>query len=332
MLKVVVTTDFADEAFMKVAHEVLDDIAVIEHIPCHTEEEIIKNCADADAALAIYDPFTDKVFASLPKLKLVSVISIGFNFIDAVAAKKYDIAVCNNPHYCVEEVANHTLAMVMALNRQLFEYNKEIKVDHVWNALTQKGKIKRLNQQVFGLVGFGNIARRVAKRMQATGCKVIAYDPYIKQDFADQFDVQMVDIDEIHKQSDMISLHVPLNPDTEKMINKAAFEKMAAKKPIFVNCGRGGLVDEDALYDALTTGKIAGAGLDVFVSEKPDFEKEYKRFIELGDNLIITPHAAYFSDHSSYEQKLFACQNLKNFFTGNGDKVPVVNGIRTPRA
>ncbi|NMC57095.1 MAG: C-terminal binding protein, partial [Eubacteriaceae bacterium] len=178
----------------------------------------------------------------------------------------------------------------------------------------------------------GNIARRVAKRMQATGCKVIAYDPFIKQDFADQFGVEMVEIDEIYKQSDMISLHVPLNSDTEKMINKAAFEKMAAKKPIFVNCGRGGLVDEDALYDALTTGKIAGAGLDVLLSEKPDLAGEYARFANMGTNVILTPHAAFFSDHASYEQKLFACQNLKNFFTGNTDKVPVVNGIKTPRA
>jgi len=332
MLKVVVTTDFADQEFMKVANEVLGDIAQVVHDPCHTEEEIIEKCKDADAALAIYDPFTDKVFASLPKLKLVSVVSIGFNFIDAVAAKKYGIAVCNNPMYCVEEVANHTLALVMALNRQLFQYNKEVKVDNVWSALTQKGKIKRLNKQTFGLVGFGNIARRVAKRMQATGCEVIAYDPYIKQDFADQFGVKMVELNEIYERSDMISLHVPLNPDTEKMINKAAFDKMAAKKPIFVNCGRGGLVDEDALYDAIVQGKISGAGLDVLVSEKPDLKGEYARFANLGENVILTPHAAFFSDDAAYEQKLFACQNLRNFFTGNGDKVPVVNGIRTPRA
>jgi D-3-phosphoglycerate dehydrogenase len=332
MLKVVVTTDFADEAFMKVANEVLGDIAEVVHDPCHTEDEIIEKCKDADAALAIYDPFTDRVFASLPKLKLVSVISIGFNFIDAVAAKKYGIAVSNNPRYCVEEVANHTLALIMALNRKLFDYNKEIKVDHVWNGLTQVGKIKRLSEQTFGLVGFGNIARRVAKRMQACGCTVIAYDPYIKQDFADQFGVKMVELDEIYKNADMISLHVPLNPETDKMINAQAFDKMAAKKPIFVNCGRGGLVDEDALYNAITEGKIAAAGLDVFVSEKPDLTGEYARFANMGENVVLTPHAAYYSDHAAYEQKLFACQNVKDFFTGNGDKVTVVNGIRTPRA
>ncbi len=328
-LKVVVTTNFVDDEFMKVANEVLGDIADVVLDPGATEDELIEKCKDADAALAIYDPFTDKVFAALPKLKLVSVISIGFNFIDAEAAKKYGIAVCNNPTYCVNEVADHTAALMLALNRRLLNYNTAIKVNHVWSATAEKGNIKRMNTQTVGLVGFGNIARRVAARMQACGCKVIAYDPYIKQEFADQFNVQLVTLDEIYEQSDMISLHALLNKETEKLINKEAFEKMAAKKPYLVNCGRGGLIDEDALLDALQTGKLMGAGLDVFVSENPDLAAS--PFTKLGDNLIITPHAAFFSDHASYEQKLFACQNLRNFFTGNGDKVPVVNGIRTPR-
>jgi D-3-phosphoglycerate dehydrogenase len=318
---------------MSVANEMLKGKAEVVLDPCYgSEDALIEKCKDADAVLAVYDPFTDKVYAALPKLKLVSVLSIGFNFIDADAAKKYGIAVSNNPHYCVEEVANHTTALVMALNRKLFDYNKAIKVDHVWSSLAQKGNIKRMSEQTFALVGLGNIARRVAKRMKSCGCTVIAYDPYIKQDFADQFGVEMVGMDEIYKRADMISLHVPLNAETEKMINKEAFEKMAAKKPIFVNCGRGGLVDEDALYDAIVTGKIAAAGLDVFLSEKPDLAGEYARFANLGENVILTPHAAFFSDDANYEQKTMAVQHIIDFFEGNGDKVPVVNGIRTPRA
>jgi D-3-phosphoglycerate dehydrogenase len=188
MYKVVVTTEFADEQLISIAKDMLKGKADVVFDPVYSKEEnIIAKCKDADAVIACYDPFTDKVFKALPKLKLVSVISIGFNFIDAEAAKKYGISVSNNPTYCVEEVANHTLALVMALNRKLFDYNKAVKADNIWNAGSQKGQIKRLNKQTFGLVGFGNIARRVAKRMQATGAKVIAYDPFIKQDFADQF-------------------------------------------------------------------------------------------------------------------------------------------------
>jgi D-3-phosphoglycerate dehydrogenase len=330
MYKVVVTTEFADDQLMSVAKEMLKGKAEVILDPCYgSEDALIEKCKDADAVLAVYDPFTDKVYSALPKLKLVSVLSIGFNFIDADAAKKYGIAVCNNPHYCVEEVADHTAALTLALNRKLFEYNKAVKVDKVWSSTAQKGNIKRMCTQTFGLVGFGNIARRVAKRMQGFGCTVIAYDPYIKQDFADQFGVEMVELDEIYKRSDMISLHVPLNPSTEKMINAQAFDKMAAKKPIFVNCGRGGLVDEDALLEAIEKGKISSAGLDVFVSEHPDLENS--PFVSK-ENVIITPHAAFFSDDSNYEQKTMAVQHIIDFFEGNGDKVPVVNGIRTPRA
>lgn len=332
MLKVVAVAQFgpAEEAFKKIANEVLGDIAEIQVERCDTEEKIISVCKDADAIIAGLDPFTEKVFASLPKLKMLSGVAIGYNTFDAEAAKKYGIAVSNNPRYCVNEVADHACSLILALTRKLFDYNKEVKVDHVWSAQSQRGKIKRVCVQTLGLMGFGNIARLVAKRMQGFGCEIIAYDPYIKQEFADQFNVKMVSLDELYAKSDIISVHVLLNAQTQGMIGKEAFEKMAAKKPIFVNCARGGLIDEDALLDAIKTGKIAAAGLDVFISESPDLASS--PFTKLGDNVIITPHAAYFSDNAQYEMLVFSCENLRNFFTGNVDKVPVVNGIKEPKA
>jgi D-3-phosphoglycerate dehydrogenase len=330
MYKVIVTTDYADDQLMNLAKEMLKGKAEIELIACPKEEDLIEKCQDADATLSGYEPFTDKVFAALPKLKLVSILSIGYNFADVDAAKKYGVAVCNNPTYCVNEVADHTMALLLTLNRRLFNYNAAIKKEHVWSARMEKGNIKRMNTQTVGLVGFGNIARRVAARMQACGCKVIAYDPYVKQEFADQFNVQLVTLDEIYEQSDMISLHALLNKETEKLVNREAFEKMAAKKPYLVNCGRGGLIDEDALLEALQTGKLMGAGLDVFVSETPDLAAS--PFTKLGDNVILTPHAAFFSDDAAYEQKVLAVQHIIDFFEGRGDKVPVLNGIRSPKA
>lgn len=331
MINVVVTADLGpgNELFKKITHDILGDIAEIIHEPCSTEEAIIEKCKNADAVIAGLDPFTEKVFAALPKLKMISGVAIGFNTFDTEAAKKYGVAVSNNPRYCVDEVAEHTLALIMALSRKILNYNTAVKVKHEWNPQAERGKIKRLNTQLFGLIGFGNIARRVAKRMQANGCSVIAYDPYIKQEFADQFNTKMVTLDEIYEKANIISVHALLNKETEKMINRDAFEKMAANKPIFVNCARGGLIDEEALYDAIVTGKISAAGLDVFVSEKPDLAAS--PFTKLDDNVIITPHAAYFSDQSSYEMLVFSCENLKNFFTGNSDKVPIVNGIFSPK-
>ena len=332
MLKVVATAQFgpAADAFKKIADEILGDIAKISIIPCDTEEKIIEACKDADAVIAGLDPYTQKVFASLGKLKMVSGVAIGYNTFDVEAAKKYGVAVSNNPRYCVNEVADHACSLILALTRKLLDYNKEIKVDHVWSAQSQRGKIKRVCVQTLGLMGFGNIARLVAKRMQGFGCEIIAYDPYIKQDFADQFNVKMVSLDELYEKADIISVHALLNAQTEGMIGKEAFEKMSAKKPIFVNCARGGLIDEDALLDAIKTEKISAAGLDVFISEKPDLAAS--PFTKLGDNVIITPHAAYFSDNAQYEMLVFSCENLRNFFTGNGDKVPIVNGIKEPKA
>jgi D-3-phosphoglycerate dehydrogenase len=332
MISVVVTADLGpgNELFKKITHDILGDIAEIIHEPCSTEEAIIEKCKNADAVIAGLDPFTEKVFAVLPKLKMVSEVAIGYNTIDTEAAKKYGVAVSNNPRYCVDEVAEHTLALIMALSRKILNYNTAVKAKHEWNPQAQRGKVKRLSTQTFGLIGFGNIARRVAKRMQANGCSVIAYDPYIKQDFADQFNTKMVSLDEIYEKANIISVHALLNKETEGMIDKKAFEKMGKSKPIFVNCARGGLIDEDALYDAIVTEKVSAVGLDVFVSENPDLEAS--PFTKFGDNVIITPHAAYFSDQSAYEMLVFSCENLKNFFTGNSDKVPVVNGILTPKA
>jgi D-3-phosphoglycerate dehydrogenase len=125
----------------------------------------------------------------------------------------------------------------------------------------QRGKIKRVGVLTLGLIGFGNISRLVTKRMQGFGCEIIAYDPYIKQEFADQFNVKMVSLDELYAKADIISVHALLNAQTQGMIGKDAFEKMAAKKPIFVNCARGGLIDEDALLDAIKTGKYQLQGL-----------------------------------------------------------------------
>lgn len=328
--KVIVTTGSADDQLMELAKKMLKGKAEVERIPCATEEELIEKCQDADATLTGYEPFTEKVFAAMPKLKLVSIISIGYNFTDVDAGKKHGVAVCNNPTYCVNEVADHTMALLLTLNRRLMNYNTAVKSDYVWNARQEKGNIKRVNTQTLGLVGFGNIARRVAARVQACGCKVIAFDPYVKQEFADQFDVQLVTLDEIYEQADMISLHALLNKETEKLVNKEAFEKMAAKKPYLVNCGRGGLIDEEALLEALQTGKLRGAGLDVFVSESPALEAS--PFTKLGDNVILTPHAAFFSDDAAYEMKVLAVEHIIDFFEGRGDKVPILNGIRSPRA
>jgi D-3-phosphoglycerate dehydrogenase len=326
MYKVVITTDIADSEYVAVAREVLKDFAQVEKIVCHSEEDLIANCADADATISIFEPFTEKVFSALSKLKFISVSGVGFNAVDVKAAAKYGVGVCNNPFYCIEEVADHTVALILTLSRKIVDYYNAVKVDKVWQAAAQKGKIRRLSTQIVGLIGFGNIARGVAKRMQGFGCEIIAYDPYISQEVADQYNVKMVELEQLYQQADIVSLHLPLMESTKGMIDAKAFASMAVKKPIFINCSRGGLVDEAALIEALQSEKIRAAGLDALSSEKPNLAECV--FAEMKENVILTPHAAYLSDDSIHEQKITSSRYIKDFLTGNIAKVPIVNGVK----
>lgn len=326
MYKVVITTDIADSEYVAIAKAVLQDFAEVEKIVCRSEEDLIEKCADADATISIFEPFTEKVFSALPKLKFISVSGVGFNFVDVKAAARHGVSVCNNPFYCVEEVADHTVALILTLSRKIIDYYYAVKTDKVWNAAAQKGKIRRISTQKVGLMGLGNIARGVARRMQGFGCEIIAYDPFISQEVADKYNVKMVELEQLYKQADIISLHLPLMESTEGIINAQAFQSMAGKKPIFINCSRGGLVDENALLEALNSGKIRAAGIDVLLSEKPNLLES--AFAETKENVIVTPHASYLSDDSIREQKFTSSQFIKDFLTGNAAKVPIVNGIK----
>ncbi|MCI2063034.1 MAG: C-terminal binding protein [Eubacteriaceae bacterium] len=327
MYEVVITTDIADDEFISIAKDVLKDFANVQQIICHTEEDLIKNLQNADATISIFEPFTEKVFAALPNLKFVSVSGVGFNFIDVKAAAAHGVGVCNNPHYCVDEVADHTVALILALERKLTDYYLAVKEEKVWNSFAQKGHIRRLSTQTVGLIGFGNIARRVCKRMQAFGCPVIAYDPFVNQESADPYNVKMVKLEELYKNADIISLHLPLMDSTKGMIDKKAFEIMSSKKPYFINCSRGGVVDENALVNALRTGQLSGAGIDAITSENPDCNN--LPLAELGTNVIVTPHAAFLSDDALKEQKITTSQFIKDFILGNVNAVPVVNGVKS---
>ena len=328
MYKVVITTDIADAQFVQIAREVLDGFADVEQRICHTEEDLIANLQDADATISIFEPFTNRVFDALPNLKFISVSGIGFNWVDTAAAAAHGVGVCNNPHYCVEEVADHTAALILALSRKIVDYYEDVKVRHTWKAPVYKDAIHRLSTRTLGLVGFGNIARMVAQRMQGFGMKVIAYDPYLKDELFTQFHAERAAaLDEICARADIISLHLHHNAETDKMINAAAFEKMAARAPLFINVSRGGLVDEDALLEAIQSGKISGAGIDAITSETPDMNTH--PLAKCGPNVILTPHAGYVSVEALHNQKITTSQFIKDFFTGQMDRVPIVNGIRT---
>lgn len=291
-----------------------------------TEEELIANCKDAQALIVTDCDLTKKALDAMPNLEYVSGAIIGFNTIDLEETKRRNIPVSNNPRYCTNEVADHTCALIMTLNRYILELNRDVQVDHKWTRghSIPGNKIRRLNTQVLGLFGFGAIAKAVAKRMQAFGLTVIAYDPYVSKEAGAALDVEMVEIDELCKRANIISIHMPHMASTDKMINKSLFDKME-QHPVIINCARGGVIDEDDFVEALKSGQLSGAGLDVVTDERAPIGEN--PLVGL-DHVIITPHAAYYSYDARIEMQELSCKHVVWFYDGETDKLPIVNGVK----
>lgn len=319
MIKVVITHALPDA---NIEQQYLPQDAIVEFRHSPTEEALIKNCKDADAIISSSEPFTRNVISALTKCKIIAKESIGFDNIDVQAAAEKNIAVTNIPTYCINEVADHTLALILCLNRNMILYNHSVQQKE-WKYDLCPGMI-RLNGQVLGLVGFGNIAKQVAKRAQGFGLKIIAHDKFADISQAALMNVDMVGIDDLLARADLISTHLPLTKDTAAFFDKDKFNKMK-KTPIFINTSRGGLVVENDLVDALDEGKIKAAGVDVLSSEPPDL----LHCKLLGrDNVILTPHMAFYSDSSLYDMRKFSALSITHYLGGEIEKVNIVNGLK----
>jgi D-3-phosphoglycerate dehydrogenase len=302
---------------IEVEKRYLPENAVVEGYQLKTEEEVIRVCADADAILSEYAPISNKVLKSLKKCKIISNTAIGFDNIDIKAAGDFGIAVANVPGYCANEVADHTMALMLATSRNIAIYDRTVR-NRKWD-LDVGLQMDRLEGQTLGLAGFGRIAQYVAARAQGFGYKVIASDPYIKKEFAETLNVEMVEIDELLAKSDIISCHIPAMKETVNYFNKEKFDKMI-KNPIFINTSRGKLVNEEDLTEALENKKIKAAALDVMVEEPPNFNNKLFTF----DNVIITPHAGFYSKTALVEVRSRSAMNVTNFFHNEFDKINFV--------
>jgi len=226
----------------------------------------------------------------MPRCRIIARYGIGVDTIDLEAASRAGIIVTNNPTYCIEEVAEHTMALLLACARKIPFYDRQVRSGR-WELPPGKPMF-RLSGRTLGLVGFGNIARQVALRAAAFGMQIVYADPFVKDG---QFKEpgRKVEADELYAGADFVSLHPPLTPQTRKMMNDAAFAKM---KPgaFLINCARGPVIDTDALVRALDAGKIAGCALDTTDPEPlPDPHRLRGR-----DNVIVTPHTAWYSEQA----------------------------------
>lgn len=260
--------------------------------PYVNEDEFIEKMSGVDVLLTAFLPLKEDILGKFPDLKGIAVNATGTNTIDTDYAEKLGVAVRNLGAYSTEDVANHTIALLLALNQKLLIHRKFI-VAGFWS-YQKAGEVKRLSSQTLAIFGLGRIGQAVAKRAKSFGMSVIAYEPFIPEEVADQLGVKLVSIETIQVEADVISLHLFANSANEYFFNRDFFKKL--KKPvIFINVARGSLVDEVALIEALDEGKVIGAGLDVLESENPDLSDN--PFLKR-DNVILTPHSAFYSQDS----------------------------------
>ena len=282
----VVLTDYV-WASLDVEKKTLESVADLIALKTKKPEEFIEQAADCDALLNTYaGPITADVMARMPKCRIIARYGIGVDTIDLEAATAAGIIVTNNPTYCIEEVAEHTMALMLACARKIVFYDRMVRSGR-WEVPPGK-PLFRLAGSTLGLIGFGNIARQVAARAAAFGMNVLYSDPYVKE--TDQV-AKQVDIGRLLKEADFLSLHPPLTPDTRKMINDDMLGQMK-RTAWLINCARGPIVDTDALVRALDAGTIAGAALDTTDPEPlPNPHPLRDR-----DNVIINPHVAWYSE------------------------------------
>ena len=276
---------------------------------CKSPEAVLEAAADADALLVQWAPITSAVINGLNKCRVIVRYGIGVDNVDLVAAKARGIPVCNVPDYCIDEVADHAVAMALSLARQLPMMDRRVRAG-TWK-ITPDHPMPALSTMTFAAAGLGRIARAVLARAGAFGCRPAAYDPYVKPEVFAANGIMRLTLEEMFRQADVLSLHMPLTPETRHLINPATLAKM---KPtaIIVNTARGGLIDTVALAEALQSGVIAGAGLDVFDPEPLSMEHPLRNC----RNAILTSHVGWFSDESVPKLQRLAAEEVVRALRG----------------
>ena len=298
------------------ARQVLASIgAELKMADAPTPDAIVRAAAPADALLVTYAKITADMIEQMPRCRIISRFGIGVDNVDLAAATGKGIVVTKVPDYCIDEVSDHTMALLLALVRKVPSSS----------ARTHAGKwemkavvpIHRLRGSVIGLVGFGRIPQLVAPKAQSFGMKVLAFDPFVPADVFAHAGVERVEFLELLRRSDYVSVHTPLVPETRGLFNK---DTLAQMKPgaYLVNTARGPIVDEGALAEALDAGTVAGAALDVMTQEPPPPSPLFGR-----DNVIITPHTSFYSEESLVELQTKAAQEVVAVLSGNAPRNPV---------
>lgn len=278
------------------------------------EQETLEELQGISASLAGSEPYTRKVLDANPQLRVIARAGVGYDAVDVPAATEHNVAVCITPNTNQDAVAEHTFALILGAAKNLVQQHIGT-VKGTW----PRGATVPLRGQTIGIVGLGRIGKAVALRARAFLMDIIAYEPYPDQDFVRQNHIRLVSLDDLFRQSDFISLHIPLTPESKHLINK---KTLALMKPnaFLINTARGGLVCEADLLEALQTKRIAGAGLDVFEAEPP-----IPGVLLEHPNVVLTPHAAGVDLKSREDMASSAAQAIVDLSQGKWPAEKVVN-------
>tara|TARA_A100001037_G_scaffold275260_1_gene273654 strand:+ start:10315 stop:11301 length:987 start_codon:yes stop_codon:yes gene_type:complete len=280
-------------------------------------EELIRQ---ADGIIVSQMEFDREVIESLEKCQVISRTGIGFENIDLEAATERKIYVSNVPDYCIPEVSDHTIGLILTLERRITCFDRDLRREGWKEARLKWEGMRRIEGQTIGFVAFGQIPKEVCRKAIALGFEAMAYDPYVDPEEVMMAGAKCVEtLEDLLKKSDVVSLHVPLTNETRGMIGKRELE-FIGENGFIINTSRGGVIDEDSLVWAIEEGKIAGAGLDVYEDE-PFREDNPLKNIE---KVVLTPHVAFRSIESELAQREIIANNVKAVLEGKGP-INIVN-------
>lgn len=308
-MKVVI--NYQEYADVEIEKNILRDLPRVEIVESRTRaaEEFIPEVRDAEAVIIQYAPCSREVIAAMTRAKVIVRYGIAVDTIDLAAAKARGIRVCHVPNYCLDEVSNHALALILALHRRLLLADRRLRQNQ--HSLEAIRPIPRLSLNFAGLLGFGHIARTLAQKLRPLFAEVLAHDPFVQPDEMSNYGVRPSGREELFQTCDFISIHVPLTTATRHLVGR---ELIAAMKPsaFLVNTSRGAVVDEAALIQALQEKRLAGAGLDVFEIEPLPADSPLRSL----DNVILTQHIAWYSEGAIRELKETAAKEVLRVLRG----------------
>jgi len=312
----VVVTDFLDEA--QVEAPILGDLARIELARATDEASLRHYLPEADALITYHEIalLGESTFANAPRCKCVVRAGVGYNNVDRVAAARHGVLVCNVPDYGTEEVADHAIMFLLALARQLVSSHEAIRAGG-WDYRTALGT-PRLRGKTLGLVGCGRIGTATALRAKAFGLDVVFFDPFAPQGFDKALGIRRVfRLEELMEQSHFVSIHCYLDASTHHLIDARALERLRPGG-LLINTARGPIVDQVALVEALDSGRLAGAGIDVVEREPLDDER-----LRHHPRVLLTPHSAFYSVEGFHELRTKAAEEVRRVLLGETPRNPV---------